>query len=376
MVLTEERELTEIRFWHNWRLTDTQNYQGSLSDRISTLRWQMKFGLKGLKNIKKLVEFVLARSKNIYEADVDWCLDLETEYFGEFVRRECGENVLEYFAQPMVSAITFTHPKRIGLTFGLQIMWTILCGEAAVLRQGIGSLAEKLVAECSGEGGIMTGTPVKRIVLENRKVNGVESDKGFFEADTVICAATATRTLDMGPDLPEPMRQALSGVVYAPTINVAVAVDKVMSENGCGGGVLPRKAGYPICSIAFNSARSKTLVPEGCDSINCFLCGDDSLEIMKRSDGEIADTAVRYLKELLPRMSKHVLFSKVARWPEANYLMPPGCCTAVKYMRDNHYRDVESLFLCGEYMYTGSCESALASGVAAAEAAMGKRQTI
>jgi oxygen-dependent protoporphyrinogen oxidase len=352
------------------------NFYGSFADKIRTLQWQMKFGLKGLKNIKRLVDFVIARSKTIYEADVDWFSDLENEYFANFVKREYGENVLEYFVQPVLGAITLTYPEKIGMGFGLQIMWTILCGEAAVLKYGTGSLAESLIAECTGDSRILTETPAKRIVIESKKVKGVETDKGFIEADTVICAATATKTLDVAPDMPDPIKQALAKVVYVPTINVVVAVDKVMSAKGSAGGALPRKAGYPISAILFNSARSKSLVPDGCDSINTFVYGDRCEEIMKMSDKEISQTVIEYLQDVLPDMPKKVLFSKVARWPEANYIMPPGCCTAIKEMRDNHYRDVEGLFLCGEYMYTGSYESALASGVAAAEASLGKRKTI
>jgi protoporphyrinogen oxidase len=117
-------------------------------------------------------------------------------------------------------------------------------------------------------------------------------------------------------------------------------------------------------------------VPKGCDSINCFVYGRNAYPMMELSDQQISDRVVGCLREVLPQMPKKVLFTKIARWPEANFLMPPGVCTLIKNLRDHHYRDVEGLFLCGEYMYTGSYESALASGRAAAEAAMGRRESI
>lgn len=157
-----------------------------------------------------------------------------------------------------------------------------------------------------------------------------------------------------------------------------VAVDKVLSANGAGGGILHRRAGYPMSSILFNSMRSKTLMPAGCDSINTFSYDQHARKMLNANmdDEAITKTVVGVLKEVLPQMPKEILFSKIQRWLEGVYQMPPGSATALKNMRDHHYRDVEGLYLCGEYLYTGSYESALASGRAAAQAAMGERESI
>jgi protoporphyrinogen oxidase len=336
----------------------------------------MKFGLKGLWNIKRIIDYVNARTEMVDEVNTDSYREIDTEYFADFIRREYGEDVLEYFVQPLVASLALTDPENIGIGFGIALMWAILCDDNAVLKYGTATLAKRLIAECTGDSRIMTGTPAKRIVIESGKVKGVETDQGFFEAETVICSAPATKTLEIAPDLPAPIRQALSRVEYVPAINVVVAVDKVMSAGGSGGGNLPRKAGYPISCILFNSAKSKAMVPDGCDSMNVFVYGDRCEKIMKMSDSVISDTVVGYLKDVLPDMPRNIIFSKVARWPQANYIMPPGSAAAVNFMRNNHYRDVEGLFLCGDYMYTGSYESALSSGVAAAEAALGMKNTI
>jgi oxygen-dependent protoporphyrinogen oxidase len=369
-------KMDNIQMWRDGKWAFPKPY-GSVKDKVKTAQWLAKFGPRGGINMERLVKFVLSRAPSIYEGSVDWFLDLEEEYFADFVKRRYSSNVLEYFVQPIISAITLADPEEIGMGFGLQIMWTILCGEAAVLKRGTGSLAEALIEECtSGNNRIVSGSPVKRIVIEKGRVKGVVTDQGTTDADVVICAAQATKALGMMPDLPLSLREPLSRVTYTPTINVMVAVDKVLSANGAAGGALPRKSGYPLSAILFNSMRSKSLVPEGCDSINCFVYGRNAYPMMELSDQQISNRVVGYLREVLPQMPKKVLFTKIARWPEANFLMPPGVCTLIKNLRDHHYRDVEGLFLCGEYMYTGSYESALASGRAAAEAAMGRRESI
>ena len=181
----------------------------------------------------------------------------------------------------------------------------------------------------------------------------------------------------MLPDLPDAMRNAMSKVTYAPAINIVLGVDKVMSANGSGGGMLPRKAGYPISAILYNSAKSKAMVPQGCDSINVFFYGKKVQDLLKMSDQQITDETVRILREVSPEeLPKSIRFSHIARWPEANFAMPHGCAAAINAMRKHHYRDVKGLFLCGDYMYTGSYEGALSSGVNAAQAALGLRETI
>ncbi len=351
-------------------------FRGSLGDRITTLRWHAKAGLRGTRNTNKLIQFVLARSDRIYEGSVDWFLDLDTEFFADFVRREYGAKVLEYFAQPMVSAFTLADPELMGMGFGLQILWTILCGKAASLKQGIGSLAERVVGQCTGTSQFVHDMPVKRILIEDGRVRGVETDKDTYEADVVVCAVMAPNALAMMPNLPDSMRRPISMVTYSPAITCCFALDMALGPDDPSGGFLPRNSGYLMSSFGFNSVKSPFLSPDGCDSIRCFMYGNRALSMSLKSDEEISQMAFAQLRQLAPKLPERPLFSKVVRWPQANYIMAPGCATGMKQVRENHYRDVEGLFLCGEYMYTGSFESAMASGKAAAEAALGLRETI
>ena len=49
-------------------------------------------------------------------------------------------------------------------------------------------------------------TPVTRVVLEGRRVRGVETSEGFIEADQVICATDAVLARQLIPDLPDSVR--------------------------------------------------------------------------------------------------------------------------------------------------------------------------
>lgn len=368
-------DMSRVKMWRDGRWWYSQP-SGSLRDRINSLRWLLKFGLKGARNLKRLLD-TSASLDGMNVSNTDWMLDLDTEDFASYVRREFGEDVLEYFVQPIMGGIALDHPENCGKAFGLAIMYAIANADTAVLRQGTGQLARHLEARVANKAEVLTNTPARRIVIENGRVRGVETDQGFIEATHIICGATATKALDILPDLPDVMRSALSCVTYAPAVNVVLAVDTLMSKGGASGGMVPRKSGYPISAILYNSAKSKAMVPEGCDSINVFFYGQSVREMLAMSDEEITRETVRILRNICPDpLPTQIRFSNIARWPEANYAMPQGAAAAINRMRKSHYRDVTGLFLCGDYMYTGAYESALTSGVNAAEAALDLRETI
>lgn len=371
----EDLDMSRVKMWRDGRWWYGQP-TGSFRDRLNSFRWLMKMGFKGARGLRRLLD-ASGSLDGMNVSDTDWMLDLDTEDFASYVRREFGEDVLEYFVQPIMAGIALDHPENCGKAFGLAIMYAVANGKTAVLRHGTGQLARHLEARVAEKAEVLTSTPATRIVVENSRVRGVETAQGFVAADRVICAATATKTLEITPDLPDPMRCALSEVRYAPAINVVLAVDAVMSRGGCAGGMVPRKSGYPISAILYNSAKSRAMVPEGCDSINVFFYGQTVHEMMAMSDDEITRETVRILRDICPDpLPAQIRFSNIVRWPEANYAMPMGSAAAINRMRKQHYRDVGGLFLCGDYMYTGAYESALTSGAHAAEAALDLRASI
>ncbi|HWQ74453.1 MAG TPA: NAD(P)/FAD-dependent oxidoreductase [Syntrophomonas sp.] len=339
-----------------------------------TMAW---INYMGEENFMRFAGWVESRCKeNMYEGSVEWMLDLDNEgNFADFVRREFGGKVYEGVAQPVLAAICITNPEDVGVGLGAQICWTVLCGEAAVLKYGIGSMADKIVEELGDK--MITGTPVKSIVIKDNAVKGIETDQGFIEADTVVCATQANITRKIIPDLPKVIKNALDKVTYCRTIAALIFVDKEMKFNGQVGGILPGYTGSPFTSFLFQAAsHSGVLIPEGKDCISAFLYGDGCDNYWNASDAEITDAVVRQLREVLPHMPKEILSSEIFKIPEAVYTMHAGAATIIKDMRDNHYKDVKGLYLCGEYMYTGSYESAISSGRKAAEVILGRSDAI
>src|SRR6056297_94373 len=88
-------DMNRVKMWrdgHWWYSRPS----GSLRDRISSLRWMLKFGLKGARNLKRLID-TSASMRGMSVSDTDWMLDFDDEDFATYIRREFGEDVLEYF---------------------------------------------------------------------------------------------------------------------------------------------------------------------------------------------------------------------------------------------------------------------------------------
>lgn len=320
----------------------------------------------GEDNFRRFVSFVSERCKGkMYEGSVDWFLDLDDKgNFADFVSENFGSGVLQNFVEPIIGAIALAHPREIGIGFGLQIMWTVLCGEASMLAHGLGSLAEAIISKLGNK--VHTNTEVTEIVIENGKAIGVRTNEGFEPADAVICAVTANHALEILPNITEAMKAALSKVTYSPAMTTLIFLDNSKLDAKKVGLFFRQDLGAPFGAFSFKSVRSPNSVPPGKDCISTFVYGDRCRELWNEDDATVAEAVIKSVEMAYPSIRNAVVGHHVARFKEANYIMESGCCTAIKDFRDNHYQDIKNLYLCGEYMYTGSYESAIFAGKNAA----------
>jgi protoporphyrinogen oxidase len=316
----------------------------------------------------------------MYEGSVDWMLDVDkanAPSFGEYVSNNFGSPLLEVFAQPILAAIGLEYPERVGIGFGLQIAWTVLVGGAAVVKKGLGQLATGMT-ETLDPAKIHLKTAVEEIVIENGKAAGIRIKSGdFVAADKVVCAVPATHALGMLPGLPGAMRSAMETVTYCPTIHASLFFDKKLTDGNLVCCLLPRSTKEPFCSFLYQSGRSKWMLPDdNSDSISAFFYGEGADAFWNKSEDEIAAETLRVVRKYKPETPEKALFYHVVKAPIANYTMRNGTPTAIKELRDKHYKDVCGLYLAAEYMYTGSYESAIAAGRRAADVVMGKAEHI
>ena len=104
-------------------------------------------------------------------------LDLCDMSIADFALRHGGKGALEYFFQPLSATLTLGEPENIGAAHILALLFGLFGPGLVALAKGIGSLMQAMY-EANAEA-VRLNTPVRRIVLENGRAKGVETDAGM-----------------------------------------------------------------------------------------------------------------------------------------------------------------------------------------------------
>lgn len=359
----------KVAIWKNGKLnpiTAGLDPRAFWRDRADLIRFRL-FSPMGMLQVARIMPLILRRRRDLHFIDFQNMLDLDDESLADLAHRRGGDEVLEYFLQPVASCLTLGEPEEVGAGYGLALVWYSLNG-LFTLKRGIGSLAERLYQECADS--VRLSTPVKRVVVEGGAVKGVETEKGFMDADAVICSATATKTLELIPDLPDAMRKPLSKVSYSACCHVMFGLEKRVLPEGWYAVGLPRLAGTSMAGFTDNSIKSPHYAPPGGGIMHCFTYGKHAFELNAMSDAEVFTRLKGEIRRFIPAMPDEPYFSEIYRWDEAVCLSPPGMLREIFRLKRDHYRDVKGLFLAGEYLNMPSVDGSLRSGIDAAEAAL------
>ena len=324
---------------------------------------------KGISQALRFVRMLKSRDSDLSMDDNSHILDLDTtENSAEFFESNFGVEFLERFVQPNLSRFTFGHSNQVGVVYMMIAAWHFgLNGIAwpSIPKRGLGEFIDALVR--ADEENIFTSMPVERIVLEEGTVRGVVTDFGFVEADTVICATTATTALDIAPDLPQDIRDVLRRVTYSKCCRVVFGLEtNPFPEDDWYAIAFPQETGALMTGMSNPAVLAPETVPAGKHLVDAFVIGERAEELFALSDAEIEDRVVADVRKCLPAMPEKPLFTRVYRWHEAVCLAPGGMMTALNELGRRNFPGVEGLFLAGEYMGVPSTNGALRSGIQAA----------
>jgi len=315
----------------------------------------------------RIMPLVLRRRKDLHFIDYERALDLDEESLAELALRRGGREILDEFMQPLASCLTLGEPEDIGAGYGLTLLWYSLNG-LFTLKRGIGSLATALYEENKDR--VRLNTPVERIVIEGGKVKGVQAGGEFMPADRVICALTATKALEVMPDLPGELAGTLRKAPYSACCHVMFGLNKRVLPEGWYAVSTSRKYGLSMAGFTDNSIKSPYYAPPKAGIMHCFTYGRYARELNGKSDGEIKKQLIGEIRTMLPAMPDEPRFTEIYRWEEAVCMAPPGLLREMAGLRREQYREVKGLFLAGEYFYMPSVDGSLHSGLEAAREAL------
>lgn len=238
-----------------------------------------------------------------------------------------------------------------------------------VPEKGASALVERLADNLTDA--IRIATPVKNLTTQDEPGSRIRLtlEDGVIEADAVICAVPPPKVLEIIPQLPQNIRDTLANITYSSGCRVVIGLDHPPLPEGWNGALYPEDD-TPL--LLDRSINLPSCAPPGKSTLDLLVGRERAKELNLLDDDEIKRQMLRDARKNPPPGSNlpgddEGLFTRVHRWDQAVCMAPPGMFTAVEEARRQIGRDINNLFLAGDYTRVPSVNGALASGVAAAE---------
>ncbi len=237
------------------------------------------------------------------------------ESVADFVRRKFGHEILEYLVAPFVSGVYAGDPEKLSLRAAFPTLeeWERQYG--SVVRGAVKSRPAKGDRKgppplCSFRNGLATLMQALRQDLgeafrEGAQVNDIgraaASDHEYevrftrngvetISASAVVIATPAYTASRLVKAMSASMSQALSGIAYAPVAVVAAGyhVQQIGLPLDGFGFLVPRSEKIRTLGTVWNSSLFPGRAPEGFALLTSFIGGATDLEIIEKSESDIA----------------------------------------------------------------------------------------
>ena len=278
----------------------------------------------------------------------------------DFVMKYGGEEALNWMFHPFLATMIMGRPKDISIAHPISL-FSLMKGMRS-LEGGMGQLTEKLYDRVKDS--VKLSCAVKEIVIKDSKVTGVETEDGFMEADYVICALDAFNANEILTEASSAIKNALDKCSYSSTYYYQFGLKNHFLPSGTDFFVLM----IPACEntiLAWAAKGSRS----GEKPVMIFATrGWEDSNLKDLNEVDRRRLVINEAKRFFPEFPDEPEITKVFRWNRAVNLGSPGQMPAINDLLKNHMRDIDGLYLAGEYLFPIACtEGALYTGKIAAE---------
>jgi protoporphyrinogen oxidase len=161
------------------------------------------------------------------ESAKDWIIRCSgAENYNRFWKPLFSHKFYEY-AENISAAWIWTRIRRIGRS-----RKSMFQEELGYIQGGSITLVNALIDNIRSLGGnVHLGNPVQQVVVSGGKVNGVQTAKGFFPAEAVICTNPTPLVSAMVPDLPTEWKQRYNAIDNIGVICVIFKLSRSVSPH-------------------------------------------------------------------------------------------------------------------------------------------------
>jgi protoporphyrinogen/coproporphyrinogen III oxidase len=245
------------------------------------------------------------------------------------------------------------------------LVWNIGGGLSRSILGGPSTLTDGIAAALSGR--LQVNSPVHEIVQTNRSVvvryrqDGVDKE---VEARCVVLATPATVSQRVAVDLDRDVRDALSRIVYGPYVSAAFLTNETEPQVWDGAyAIATPKRSFAVVLNMSNIARGYESERRPGSSIMTFSPAGLGRQLLDLDDEEILRTYLHDLDQVLHGFAEKVVEARVQRWPVG----APYCFPGRGRLQQTLTRRSGRVFLAGDYLGTLYTETAIGTGLAAAQ---------
>lgn len=245
------------------------------------------------------------------------------------------------------------------------LVWNVGGGLSQNILGGPSTLTEGIAAALSDR--VELNSTVDEIVQKQRSVvvryrqNGVEKQ---VEARYVVLATPATVSNRIAADLEPEVREALSKVVYGPYVSAAFLTNETEPQVWDDAyAIATPKRSFNIALNMSNIVRARETERQPGSSIMTFSPGSLACRLLDVDDDGVLRTYLADLDQVLPGFAEKVVEAEVQRWPTG----APYCFPGRGKLQQALTRRSGRVFLAGDYLGTLYTETAIQTGLSAAQ---------
>ncbi len=245
------------------------------------------------------------------------------------------------------------------------LVWNIGAGLSQSIIGGPSTLTESIAAALPGR--VQLNSTVDEIVHKKNSVvvryrqDGSEKE---IEARCVVLATPATVSHRVAVDLDRDVRDALSKIVYGPYVAAAFLTNETERQVWDDAyAIATPKRSFNVLLNMSNIVRGYEQERQPGSSIMTFSPASLARKLLELDDDQIRDRYLRDLDEILPHFSAKVVEAQVQRWPTG----APYCFPGRGLLQPTLTRRGGRVFLAGDYLGTLYTETAIGTGLTAAQ---------
>lgn len=343
---------------------DGKNYPIKIGSPADFLTYKL-LSIKNKKDMFKLFLYArsLGRALNL-DQPAQKTFELENESVTDYLRNHYDEQILEQIAYPIVCEIFLGSPESNSKVSFLALLRNLSKFKIFTFDKGMGTLPERLKLDLD----IRLNSPVLKITALGEKgpyeieIEGTNSRSLAF--DTIILAIPLPLVPRLVENLPEKLNKYFKGIVYAPSIVVAMAIDREIKDVSMINNLL--RAEFDILgTVVFDQHKGPKRVPRGKTLATCILQERASRLLLHETDQKIANHVLKEMDAIFPKFSNKRIFQKIYRWEHGALQLPPGQLAKRHAVREYLEKGLNNIYFAGESFPISSLEASFNTGTKA-----------